>query len=197
MWVRLTLDLTYIHLRSRRAAADATGNRGRGGDRDFGRRADARQEAERLERLWAMEAGPALQAASAATLEDLGRMLSEVAARDTEIRSARQEAAQLEQRAADQADWAGLLVEGSGSWRRPKSNSRVRPGEAGEGGGEIGIKTASEIDKRSTDLRESLERIAKEEKPLDVELSAANTRTIERQKALDEASSDWRKCAQG
>ena len=60
-----------------------------------------------------------------------------MAARDTEIRSARQEAAQLEQRADDQADWADLLVEGQRelgaaegelvgsdgrSWRRQRRN---------------------------------------------------------------------------
>ena len=46
-------------------------------------------------------------------------------------------------------------------------------------------------------LRESLQRIAKEEKPLDVEVSAANTRTIERQKALDEASSELEEVCAG
>lgn len=160
--------------------------------------ADARQEAERLERLWTMEAGPALQAAGAATLEDLGRTVSEVAARDTEIRSARQEAAQLEQRAADQADWAGLLVEG----QRELAAAEVElvgsdPAKLEKAAAKLGIKIASEIDKRSAAVRERLERIANEEKPLDVEVSAANTRIVERQKALDEASSEHRKVCAG
>ena len=156
--------------------------------------ADARQDAERLERLWAMEAGPALQAAGAATLEDLGRMMSEVAARDTEIRSARQEAAQLEQRAADQANWIGLLAEGQRELAAAEvelvGSDRAKLEKAAA---KLGIKTTSEIDKRSVGLRDSLERIAKEEKPLENEVSAANTRTIERRKALDEASSELEK----
>jgi len=160
--------------------------------------ADARQDAERLESLWATEAGPALQAAGAAALEDLARMVSEVAARDTEIRSARQEAAQLDQRAADQSDWAGLLVEGQRELAAVEVElvgaDRAKLEKAAA---KLGIKTASEIDKRSVALRESLERIAKEEKPLDSEVSAANTRTIERQKALDEASGELEKVCAG
>ena len=81
---------------------------------------------------------------------------------------------------------------------RSRSRTRgFRPGEAGEGSGEIGIKAASDIDKRSTALRESLERIAREEKPLDSEVSAANTRTVERQKALDEAGGELKRVCAG
>jgi hypothetical protein len=61
----------------------------------------------------------------------------------------------------------------------------------------LAIKTAPEIDKRSLALRESLERIAKQEKPLDSEVSAATTRTTERQKALDEASAELEKVSAG
>ena len=160
--------------------------------------ADARQDAERLERLWAIEAGPALQAAGAATLEDLGRMVGEAAARDTEIRSARQEAAQLEQRAADQADWAGLLAEGQREVAAAEvelvGSDRAKLEKAAA---KLEIKAASDIDKRSTALRESLERIAREEKPLDSEVSAANTRTVERQKALDEAGGELKRVCAG
>ena len=153
--------------------------------------ADARQEAERLDRLWAAEAGPAVQAAGAVTLEDLDRIVSEAAARDTEIRTARQEAVQLEQRAADQADWAGSLAEGQKDLAAADAElagadlSKLEKASA-----KLGIKNAAEIDKRRAALRDSLERISKDEKLLDSELSAANTRTIEKQKVLDEASGE-------
>ena len=153
--------------------------------------ADARLEVERLERLWAAEAGPAVQAAGADTLEDLDRIVSEAAARDTEIRTARQEAVQLEQRAADQADWAGSLAEGQKDLAAADAElggadrSKLEKASA-----KLGVKSAAEIDKRSAALRDSLERIVKDEKLLDSELSAANTRTIEKQKVLDEASGE-------
>jgi hypothetical protein len=111
--------------------------------------------------------------------------MTEMGARDTEIRSARQEAAQLEQRVADQTDRASLLAEGQrvlaavdvelvGADRAKLEKAAAK----------LEIKTSSEIDKRSVALRESLEQIAKEEKPLDVEVAAANTRTIQRQQGV-------------
>src|SRR5262249_54896517 len=147
---------------------------------------------------WEEEVAPALLAASVTTLEDLGRILTEVAARDTEIRSARQEAAQLEQRAADQTNWAGLLGEGQGDLETAEAelvgSDRAKLEKVAE---KLGIKTASEIDKRSEALRESLARMTSQEKPLDSEVSAANTRSIERQKALDEARSELEKMCAG
>ncbi len=154
--------------------------------------ADARQEAERLERLWAVDAGPAMKAAGAATLEDLGRMVSEAAARATEIRAARQEAAQLEQRAADQADWAGLLAEGRNELAAVEAEL--------EGADRPKLEKASVRlwNKDTSGCRQAhhgaprwqVERIARDEKLLDSELSAANTRTVEKQKVLAEASGE-------
>jgi DNA repair exonuclease SbcCD ATPase subunit len=153
--------------------------------------ADARQEAERLERLWAAEAGPALEAAGAATLEDLGRIVSEAAGRATEIQAARQEAAQLEQRATDQVDWARSLAEGQKELAAVDFElADADRSKLDKASARLGIKTAAEIDKRIAALRESLERIAKDEKLQDSEVSAANTRTVEKQKVLDEATGE-------
>jgi DNA repair exonuclease SbcCD ATPase subunit len=66
----------------------------------------ARDEVERLRKRWLAEVEPALERANAVTLEHLSRMAADAAQRTQEIQEARRNAAQLEQRAADQPDWA-------------------------------------------------------------------------------------------
>ncbi len=70
--------------------------------------ADARKKAMELRARWLAEGEPALAKADAASLDDLARMMEERADRDRRVKDALNEAAQLEQRVADQQDWARL-----------------------------------------------------------------------------------------
>jgi hypothetical protein len=151
--------------------------------------ADARQEAERLEQRWKAEVAPVLQAAGAATLEDLTTIVNEAAARAAAIQAARQEAAQLEQRAADQMDWAGSLAEARKELAAVEGELEgVDRPKLEKAAAKLGIKTVTETDQRGAMLRDGFARIAKEEKQQEGELLTANARTTEKQKVLDEAA---------
>ena len=77
----------------------------------FGGARNAREAVDRLEARWAAEAEPVLAAAGVASLEDLARLSAEAAQRARQIHEARNAAAQLEQRIADQPDWSGLRTQ--------------------------------------------------------------------------------------
>src|SRR5205823_3084403 len=68
----------------------------------------AREEFEALQRRWLGEAEPALQRAGVMALDDLVRMAMEAAKHSQEVQDTRRAVAQLEQRVADQRDWAAL-----------------------------------------------------------------------------------------
>jgi DNA repair exonuclease SbcCD ATPase subunit len=72
---------------------------------------DARQESERLERRWQIEAAPLLKLADATTLEQLAQMVDDTERRKREIQQALDVATQFEQRISDQPDWASMLEE--------------------------------------------------------------------------------------
>ena len=67
-----------------------------------------RDEVELLQNRWLTEAQPVFTRAGVTTLDDLVRMTIEAAQRAQEISDARDVAAQLEQRVADQRDWTTL-----------------------------------------------------------------------------------------
>jgi len=71
---------------------------------------DAREKFESLQAQWSTDAEPVLKRAEVASLDALAKLTHDAEQRSHAIQEARQAAAQLEQRVADQPDWAGRLA---------------------------------------------------------------------------------------
>jgi len=153
--------------------------------------ADAHEEVARLEKRWAAEARPVLQKGGVSTIEEIARIVNETAHRTTEIETALRDAVQLEQRIADQPDWASLLAE-----RQPqlaaaeKALSGADRSKLEKAARKLKAKDAADIEKRLDALRTKLDTLAEDQKQKDSDLAATNARVVEKQNALDEAQAD-------
>jgi len=146
--------------------------------------ADARETVEGLEKRWAAEARPVLQQAGVGTIDELQRIVTEAGQHAAAIDSARRDAAQLEQRIADQPDWAALLAERQ---RQLSENACDDPAKMEKAAKRLKLADAVAVEKRLEALRGSLDALAKEDKLRDAEMAAGNARVTEKQKSLGEA----------
>ena len=156
----------------------------------------AREEVARLRNRWLAEVEPALERANAVTLDHLGRMVADVAQRSQEIHEARRSAAQLEQRAADQPDWAT---------QKALRQQELAAAEAALGAADRAAAEALSRKLRITDLaaaeaqleklRPEKDQLLEAKQKLDADLAAANALCVEKQAALATAKSgigdDW------
>lgn len=153
--------------------------------------ADVRESFDALESRWATEARPLLQEARVSNIDELKSVVDETAKRAASIDAALREAAQLEQRGADQPQWAGILSERQqqlaaleqelGDSDLAKLDKAVR---------KLKLNNGVEVEKRLEALREKLDGLATEEKQRHSELAAANARSAEKQNALDVARAE-------
>jgi DNA repair exonuclease SbcCD ATPase subunit len=153
--------------------------------------ADAREILDGLEKRWAAEARPLLQEAGASTIDELRRIIADASQRNAEAVSLHREAAQLDQRIADQPDWATLLVERQqelaaleqelGDSDLSELEKMVR---------KLKLTSAVEIEKRLEGLRGKLDALGANEKQLHSEHAAADARIAEKQQALAGARAD-------
>jgi hypothetical protein len=149
---------------------------------------DARQEVERLDRRWSMEAEPALAEAGVNSLDELALVVSDAAQRTANRHAAVREAAQLEQRIADQPDWASLL---------PQRQQDLAAADAALGGedraklaqraAKLRIHDADDADKKIASLGLDHDRRVQEERQQESDLAVANARCGEKRLALEEA----------
>lgn len=149
---------------------------------------DAREKFESLQTRWIAEAEPALKQAEVANLDALAQIAHDAAQRSQAIQEARQAAAQLEQRVADQPDWVGLLA----VHQRELGAAEVALGTADRLqvellASELGITDAAEIDHRLDLHHAERSNIVEVEKELSGQLIAANARIVDKQKALAES----------
>ena len=157
----------------------------------MGGAADAREEVTRFDERWAAEAEPALQEADVASIEELSRLVNDTDQRRTEIETALREAAQLEQRIADQPDWGSLLAERQ---QQLTAAEKELPGadhsKLEKAARKLRAKDAADIETRLDALRRELDTLAKDETQKESDLSAAKALVVEKQKGVDEARAD-------
>jgi hypothetical protein len=159
---------------------------------------DARDEVARLQARWLADAEPALERANAVTLDHLARMAADAALRTQEIVEARRAAAQLEQRVADQPDWAGLRAER----QRELAAAEEALGDADRSVPErsarqLKIYDLADAEARLEALRGEGARLADTARKLEGELSAANARSVEKRNTLGAAGQDLLKAQSG
>ncbi len=108
-WVAHDLDGSVLETAAHREIAIAIDNIA--GIVVSGGSAETRRTAAGLQSRWAAEVEPVLTKAGASNVAGLARKIDESAARALQIKEARSEATQLEQRVADQPDWAALRLQ--------------------------------------------------------------------------------------
>jgi hypothetical protein len=149
---------------------------------------DAREKFESLQTRWIAEAEPALKQAEVATLDALAQIAHDAAQRSQAIQEARQAAAQLEQRVADQPDWEGLLE----VHQRELAAAEVALEQADRLkveslASEFGISDAAEAENRLDLHQAERANIVEVEQKLNGELIAENARIGDKEKALGKA----------
>ena len=156
---------------------------------------DARDALQQFQTRWGEELQPVLVRAKVATLEELVHIVTSAEQLSNEIREADRAASQLEQRAADQPDWAGVLAqrqlklasanEALGSTDRRELEETAR---------QLGFNlSATALDRRLTLLRDERLKSSDAEGTLNGNLIAARAKSLETQKSLTTASDDLRK----
>jgi uncharacterized protein YhaN len=152
--------------------------------------ADARVEMEALEKRWAEEAKPMLQEAGVATIEELVRVAEEASERANAIDAALRDAAQLDQRIADQPDWATMLAQRQQVFHAAEQALMgADPAKLERAARKLRADTAS-IEQRLETVRGKIEQLAEDARQVDSKVAAENARAAEKQKALDEARGD-------
>ncbi len=145
----------------------------------------AREEVDRLQRRWLAEAEPALERANAVNLDHLGRLVAEAELRAQDVVDTRRAADQLEQRVADQPDWAGLRTER----RKELAAAEAALGQADRAAAEamareLRIGDLAAAEKRLEAQRAERSKLVDAERKLDGELATASARGAEKQKTL-------------
>jgi hypothetical protein len=145
----------------------------------------ARDEVNRLQKRWLEEAEPALERANAVNLDHLGRMVTHAAERQQEIQEARRAASQLDQRIADQPDWAGLRRERQEELEAAESALARADRNAAESlAGQLSISDLTGAEERLEAHRAGRGKLAVAERKADGELAAASASSAESQKSL-------------
>jgi len=159
---------------------------------------DARDEFARLQARWLAEAEPALERANAVNLDHLARLAADAAQRSQMAVEARRAAAQLEERMADQPDWASLRVQrerevaAAEETLRPASLSALERAAR-----KLSLKQLSDAEARLEALRLELAKLAEAERKLEGELAAANARSAEKRNTLAGAIEEMGKAQSG
>jgi DNA repair exonuclease SbcCD ATPase subunit len=149
---------------------------------------DAREEAERLQKRWLNEAEPALERAKAVNLDHLARMAAGAAVREQEIQELLRDAGQLDQRIADQPDWAGLRRERTEQLAAAESAlAEVDRNAIEASAGQFRIADAAAAEARLTAHRAGRGKLLEAERTLSGEFASANASLSEKQKSLSAA----------
>lgn len=149
--------------------------------------ADARVEIEALEKRWTEEAKPLLQEARVDTIEKLVRLAEEVSQRANAIEAALRDATQLDQRIADQPDWAAVLVQHQQVFQAAeKALMGADPAKLERAACKLRADIAS-IEQRLETLRGKIAQLAADASQVDSKVAAEDARAAEKQKALEEA----------
>lgn len=157
---------------------------------------DARDALAALERRWATEAQPVLTRAKAANLEELAAMIAVSLQRSSEIGEKERIASQLDQRVADQPDWAGMLAERRLELAAAEESLRGFDRRVVEGAAsQLAFRDHAEIDTRLVALRNERVKVAAAQGTLNVELAKAKAKTEETQRSLTAARENLAKAS--
>lgn len=156
----------------------------------------ARDALASLERRWTAEAQPILTRAKAANLEELAAIVAVALQRSNEIAEKEQIASQLDQRVADQPDWAATLAER----RRELTAAEEALGgidrKSVEGAAtRLALRDHTEIDKRLVVLRNERVKLAANQGTMTSELARANAKVEETQRSLTAARQTFAKAS--
>lgn len=159
---------------------------------------DVRDAVKPLQARWLAGAEPALERANAVNLDHLGRLVADVAQRTQDLVETRRAAAQLEQRASDQPDWATLRDEAQQELAAAEKGLGVLDRAAVERSArKLGLHRIEEVDARLEEVRLKRTGLADVERKLEGELATANARSIEKRSALATAREDLVKAHAG
>jgi hypothetical protein len=153
--------------------------------------ADARERMEALERRWATEAAPLLQQTGVPTVEELARMSVDAGKRAAEIESAVRDAAQLEQRMADQPEWGKLVPDRQSAVRAAeKALMGAEPSELEKMARKLRIRDAVDAEKGIDRLHTRFAKLGEDARQSETQLAAEEARAAEKGKSLEEARGD-------
>ncbi len=159
---------------------------------------DARDEVARLQKRWLAEAEPALERANAVTLDHLAHLAAGAAQQLQEIAEACRAAAQLDQRVADQPDWAGLRAERQRELTAAEDVLGTADRRALErSAGKLGMQGAADAEARLEALRAERGKLAEAERKLEGERATATARSAEKRNTLAAASEEMLKAQSG
>jgi hypothetical protein len=157
---------------------------------------DARDALVALEKRWTTEAQPALIQANAANLEQLAAMVAVNLQRSNEIAEKEQIASQLDQRVADQPDWAGTLaqrrIELAAAEEFLKGVDRKAVERAAS---QLAFRDPAEVENRLVAVRDERVKLAVAQTTLNVELAKAKTKAEETQRSLTAARENLAKAS--
>jgi hypothetical protein len=145
----------------------------------------ARAEADRLWNQWVAEGEPVLQRAGAANVDELARINAGAAKLAQEAAEARRAAEQLEQRIADQRDWASLLASrNSELLAAEESLGKADPLALEKAARNLRVVDRADAEKRIDPERTERSKLEEIERNTDGDLTGARATSTEKNKAL-------------
>jgi hypothetical protein len=146
---------------------------------------DARDALAALEKRWTREVQPVLIRANAANLEELAALVAINLQRSNEIAEKERAASQLDQRVADQPDWAGTLAQ-----RRPELAAAeeflkgIDQKAVERAASQLAVRDPAELENRLVAVRNEHGALAAGQTTLSVELAKAKSKVEETRRSL-------------
>jgi DNA repair exonuclease SbcCD ATPase subunit len=146
---------------------------------------DSREQVDTLQKRWVREAEPVLQRVGVKALDDLISMAMETAKRSQEVQDAHRAADQIEQRVADQRDWAALRAAHERDLQAvADALGAADQSELDATAHRLGIYDLAACGTRLNLLRADRDKLTETERKLGEDLTAAKATNAEKQKAL-------------
>src|SRR5262249_22454457 len=137
---------------------------------------------------WTTEVQPVLIRANAANLDDLTAMVAGNLQRSNEIAEKERVASQLDQRVADQPDWAGALAQRRAELDAAEELLKGIERKAVErAASQQAVRAPAELDNRLVAIRNERRVLATVQTTLSVELATAKSKVEESQRSLTAA----------
>lgn len=149
---------------------------------------DARDGLAALEKRWTTEVQPVLSRANAANLEELATMVAVKLQRSNEIQEKERIASQLDQRVADQPDWAGALAQRRTELAAAEEFLKGIDLKAVEQAAtRLAVRDPAELENRLIGVRNERTTVVATQTTLSVELAKAKSKFEETQRSLTAA----------
>jgi len=157
---------------------------------------DARDALAGLEKRWTSEAQPVLIQANAADLEELAAMVAVNLQRSNELGEKERIASQLDQRVADQPDWAGTVAQRRLELAAAEEFLKGVDRKAVERtASQLAVRDPAELENRLVSVRNERGTLAAAQTTLSVELAKAKSKVEETQRSLRAARETFAKAS--